>query len=50
MLTLQRTKTFRKDVKRLQKRQKDMNKFKDVIDLLLDEKPFIRMGTHSELF
>ena len=39
MLTPKRTKVFRKDVKRLQKGHKDMNKLKVVIDMLLEEKP-----------
>ena len=39
MLIPKRTKTFRKDIKRMQKNHKDMNKLKDVLELLVSEKP-----------
>jgi len=39
MLIPQRTKAFKKDVKKLQKNQKDMSKLKKVLNLLLNEQP-----------
>jgi mRNA interferase YafQ len=38
-MTLAQTKQFKKDVKRMQKRGKDLGKIKAVIDLLIAEKP-----------
>jgi mRNA interferase YafQ len=38
-MNLAQTKQFKKDVKRMQKRGKDLDKIKTVIDLLLAEEP-----------
>jgi mRNA interferase YafQ len=38
-MTLAQTKQFKKDVKRMQKRGKDLGKIKAVIDLLIAEEP-----------
>lgn len=39
MLTLVWTGKFKKDVKRVERRGKDMDKFKAVLSLLIEEKP-----------
>lgn len=39
MLTPVRTSQFKRDVKRIQKRDKDMAKLRDLLGLLLEQKP-----------
>ncbi|MCX6974165.1 MAG: type II toxin-antitoxin system YafQ family toxin [Verrucomicrobia bacterium] len=38
-MRLSQTNQFKKDIKRQQKRSKDLSKLKEVIDLLLEKKP-----------
>jgi mRNA interferase YafQ len=48
-MILAQTKQFKKDVKRMQKRGKDLAKIKAVIDLLLAEEPLPARNRHHQL-
>ncbi len=55
MLTPVYTKQFEKDIKRMKKRGKDLEKLKRVVRMLLAKQPLEpklieRSGTHSDLF